>query len=72
MDHKRTVFILGAGASIQYGFPSGAKLIDEICQQLPAAARGGGELLPYLPMLFLIKISSSRFEMRCTTLTQLL
>lgn len=27
--HERTVIVLGAGASVPYGFPSGARLIDE-------------------------------------------
>jgi hypothetical protein len=31
MISKPTVFILGAGASLPYGFPSGAQLLHEIC-----------------------------------------
>lgn len=31
MIHKRTVLILGAGASIPYGFPSGAELRNLLC-----------------------------------------
>jgi hypothetical protein len=31
IDKKRIVFVLGAGASIPYGFPSGAELRDELC-----------------------------------------
>jgi len=30
MIHRKTVFVLGAGASMPYGFPSGDQLIDEI------------------------------------------
>jgi hypothetical protein len=30
-----TVFVLGAGASAAYGFPSGKKLVDDICQNAP-------------------------------------
>ncbi len=33
MIKSRTVFVLGAGASIPYGFPSGAELRQEICDQ---------------------------------------
>lgn len=33
MIQKRTVFVLGAGASIPYGFPSGQELRHEICTQ---------------------------------------
>lgn len=33
MITKRTVFVLGAGASIPYGFPSGADLRQMICDQ---------------------------------------
>ncbi|WP_156096076.1 hypothetical protein [Methanobacterium sp. SMA-27] len=29
-----TVFVLGAGASIPYGYPSGEKLREEICHEL--------------------------------------
>jgi hypothetical protein len=32
MEHKRTVFILGAGASCPYGYPSGARLRELICR----------------------------------------
>jgi hypothetical protein len=32
MIHRKTVFVLGAGASMPYGFPSGDQLIDEIVQ----------------------------------------
>lgn len=31
MIKKKTIFVLGAGASIPYGYPSGADLIDETC-----------------------------------------
>ncbi|QDU34240.1 hypothetical protein KS4_23050 [Poriferisphaera corsica] len=31
---KKTVFVLGAGVSMQYGFPSGAELVDNICEEL--------------------------------------
>jgi len=31
---KPTVFVLGAGASQPYGFPSGAKLVDRVCREL--------------------------------------
>lgn len=34
MIETPTVFILGAGASIPYGYPSGEKLRDEICYEL--------------------------------------
>jgi hypothetical protein len=34
MFKKRTVFILGAGASIPYGFPSGYKLVSDIIDNL--------------------------------------
>src|SRR5690349_9753199 len=34
MINRDTVFILGAGASQAYGFPSGAKLVDDICKSL--------------------------------------
>ena len=34
MINKRTVLILGAGASIPYGFPSGKQLKTEICMDL--------------------------------------
>ena len=37
MIRKRTVFVLGAGASAAYGFPSGAKLADEICRRMSTA-----------------------------------
>lgn len=35
MIQKRTVFVLGAGASAPYEFPTGETLIDEICKLLP-------------------------------------
>ncbi|TET35364.1 MAG: hypothetical protein E3J72_11185 [Planctomycetota bacterium] len=35
MKRDRIVFVLGAGASMPYGFPSGEGLKDEICDQLP-------------------------------------
>lgn len=34
MIRKRTVFVLGAGASAPYGFPLGGALVDEICRHL--------------------------------------
>lgn len=38
MISSPTVFVLGAGASIPYGFPSGAALRDELCR--PTTQRG--------------------------------
>jgi hypothetical protein len=43
MIRRRTVLILGAGASIPFGFPSGRSLKDEICQGL-----SGGPLFQQL------------------------
>src|SRR5262249_3371720 len=34
MIKRQTVFVLGAGASQAYGFPSGAELVDRICKRL--------------------------------------
>jgi hypothetical protein len=42
MIEKRTVFILGAGASCPYGFPTGSELVERICKQF---IRSSGELL---------------------------
>jgi hypothetical protein len=39
MISKKTVFILGAGAHIPYGFPSGKNLIDDVVKQLILAQR---------------------------------
>src|SRR4051794_36706351 len=44
MIREPTVFILGAGASIPYGFPSGYELRKVICQ----AAVGPNQSLPQL------------------------
>jgi hypothetical protein len=41
MIEKRTVFVLGAGASCPYGYPSGAQLRRQICLE-------GGDYLNYL------------------------
>lgn len=37
IDNKRTVFVLGAGASCPYGYPSGAQLRTQICLDLKRA-----------------------------------
>jgi hypothetical protein len=44
---SKTVLILGAGASLEYGFPSGKQLLDRICQvcQSPQFERQFEELL---------------------------
>lgn len=34
MIKKRTVFVLGAGASVPYGFPTGGELVDHICAEI--------------------------------------
>jgi len=34
MITKRTVLVLGAGASVPFGFPSGGQLLEEICDKL--------------------------------------
>ncbi len=44
MIKKRTVLILGAGASVDYGFPTGRKLLLEICN----GAVKGGRLYAFL------------------------
>lgn len=38
MIKKRTVFVLGAGASIPYGYPSGSELVDQILGDVGSAA----------------------------------
>lgn len=47
MIHKSTVFVLGAGASMPYGFPSGAELRSMICRALipdPAGNKRGQQI----------------------------
>lgn len=34
MIHQRTILVLGAGASAEYGFPTGTELVEEICMNL--------------------------------------
>jgi hypothetical protein len=34
MIDRRTVFVLGAGASVPYGFPVGSELVDRVCEHL--------------------------------------
>ena len=45
MIQKRTVFVLGAGASMPYGFPSGPRLRHEICTQTLAPGDEGHKIL---------------------------
>ena len=40
-----TVFVLGAGASIPYGYPSGEKLREEICHELEDPSHPYGRML---------------------------
>jgi len=49
MISKKTVFILGAGAHIPYGFPSGRNLIDDVVNQLIYAQRDDAFTLNTLP-----------------------
>ncbi len=49
MISKKTVFILGAGAHIPYGFPSGKNLIDDVVSQLIYAQRDDTFTLNFLP-----------------------
>ncbi len=49
MISKKTVFILGAGAHIPYGFPSGKNLIDDVVKQLNHAQRDDDLSLKILP-----------------------
>jgi len=48
MISEPTVFVLGAGASMPYGFPSGRQLKDDICDRLRDASRQEGRLLGQL------------------------
>ena len=45
MIETPTVFILGAGASIPYGYPSGEKLREEICHELEDPSHPYGRML---------------------------
>ncbi len=45
MIKRDTVFVLGAGASQAYGFPSGAGLVDRICEQLQDPAGDNARIL---------------------------
>ena len=45
MITKPTVFVLGAGASIPYGFPSGKQLVEHICE----ATRRKNSSIPLIP-----------------------
>jgi hypothetical protein len=40
MFHVPTVFILGAGASWHYGYPTGEDLVKMVIERADAAARG--------------------------------
>jgi hypothetical protein len=40
-----TVFVLGPGASIPYGYPSGEKLREEICHELEDPSHPYGRML---------------------------
>lgn len=51
MITKPTLFILGAGASIPYGFPSGAKLRTQICAE---ATKPDSKLASFLELFFKI------------------
>ena len=44
MITKQTLFILGAGASADFGYPLGAKLREEICDRLKTANRNAEEI----------------------------
>ncbi|MEI8234263.1 MAG: hypothetical protein WCH57_06215 [Verrucomicrobiota bacterium] len=41
MITKRICFVLGAGASMDFGFPSGSKLLTQICENLLSPERSG-------------------------------
>lgn len=45
MIETPTVFVLGAGASIPYGYPSGEKLREEICHELEDPSHSYGRML---------------------------
>lgn len=49
MIAKRTVFVLGAGAHIPYGFPSGKELITNVVKQLKASQNNPDLSLRILP-----------------------
>ena len=48
MIERKTVFVLGAGASMPYGFPSGAQLRDTICEGANDGAWLTGVLYDYM------------------------
>ncbi|WP_438980101.1 hypothetical protein [Polynucleobacter sp.] len=49
MISKKTVFILGAGAHIPYGFPGGKNLIEDVVKQLNHSQRDNDLSLKILP-----------------------
>ena len=55
MIKKKTVFVLGAGASEPYGFPSGERLTDQICREL----RNPGAPAPLAKFIIGTKFSES-------------
>lgn len=58
----KTVFVLGAGASIPYGFPSGSQLVEQIIESIsPSFYRGGEEYYTKKPLAdLLVKEFSSK------------
>jgi hypothetical protein len=49
MITKNTVFILGAGASVPYGYPSGKELRWNICKNFVSRIIGLGNIIPHHP-----------------------
>jgi hypothetical protein len=52
MIDRKTVFVLGAGAHMPYGFPDGARLINGMLELIPSTHNADSDFTTYLQAIF--------------------